>query len=210
MSLMTTALEITDKQVTFVRNLAAERDWSKLDVKSVRIIKIVTRPDEDGNLTAPVDRKDASNLINKLLAAAKIESAVVAPSKKYAAQDLLDDLPASYKGCKYAVKNTDKNATNTWVFYEVREYKGKKYLNRLQGSVGDWNRTFVNYADYAGVVERIKTAEFVTADGEHLTGPKAAAWKFSDLYEVCAACGAKLSNNVSLAQAMGPVCAKKF
>lgn len=224
MSTMTATPEITAKQVTFLRNLAKEKDWSGLDVAKVRLIKTVVRAEtnEDGTLKVFVPRKDVSPVINSLLGCKKIEVAAPAPApgtptaeltwaqKKAAAIALLNEVPAAYKGVKYAVPNTDPKATNTWVFYEVKEYKGKRYLNRLQGAPGDWHRAWVKYEDYAGIIDRIKTHEYTTKEGEKLAGPMAAAARFSDTYEICACCGAKLSNAKSIAEKFGPVCAKKF
>lgn len=219
MSLMTATPEITPKQVTFLRNLAKEKDWSKLDVAKVRLIKTVVRAEtnEDGTLKVFVPRKDVSSVINSLLGCKKIEvaptatptypAAATAPAGqeltwaqiKANALALLDTVPAAYKGIKYAIPNTDPKSHNTWVFYEVKEYKGKRYLNRLQGAPGDWNRQFVAYKDYAGIIQRIKDM-----------GPKASAFKFSEIYTVCACCGAPLSNGKSIAEGFGPVCIKKF
>ena len=218
MSTMTATPEITPKQVKFLKSLATERDWTGLDVASVRLIKTVNRSElnEDGSLVTFVDRKLVSPVINKLLACPKIAVAP-APGKPAAeltwaevkanAQALLLEVPASYKGIKYAVPTADNAG---YVFYEVKEYKGKRYLNRLQGAPGDWNRKFVKYADYAGVIERIKDAAYTTIEGEALTGPMAAAARFSDMYTICACCGAKLSNAKSIADKFGPVCSKKF
>ena len=224
MTTMTATPEITAKQVKFLRNLATERDWSKLDVVKVRLIKTVVRAEtnEDGTLAIFVPRKDVSPVINSLLGCPKIEVAAPAPAPgkpaaelswaetKAHALALLAEVPASYKGIKYAVPNTDKNSQSAFVFYEVREFKGKRYLNRLLGAPGDWNRKFVSYKDYAGIVERIKTAAYVTNEDEALTGPMAAAARFSDMFTICACCGAKLSNGKSIAQKFGPICVNKF
>lgn len=222
---------ITPKQVKFLKSLADERDWSGLDVEKVRLIKTVIRSEinEDGSLTAFVAKKATSPVIDALLnscpkkpvattAAPTYPASVTAPAGqeltwaqiKANAIALLAEVPASYKGIKYAVPNTDKNSQSAFVFYEVKEYKGKRYLNRLQGAPGDWTRKFVKYADYAGIVERIKTAAYVTNENESLTGPMAAAARFSDMYTICACCGAKLSNGKSIAKKFGPTCAKKF
>lgn len=216
-----TAPEITAPQLKFLTSLVAERDWKQLpDAGLVRVAKIILRRSEDGSLPAPISKYDASKTIDALLKKCPKIEVAPAPGKPAAELTwaemkanmiaLLAEVPASYKGIKYAVPNTDTKSANTFVFYEVREYKGKRYLNRLQGAPGDWSRQFVSYKDYAGIVERIKTAAYVTIEGESLTGPMAAAARFSDMYTICACCGAKLSNAKSIADKFGPVCSKKF
>lgn len=216
----TTATSITGPQRKYLDTLVKERNWTLADMMTVRVAKIVSRPDKDGNLVTFVSKKDASHAISTLLdkcpkivvasTAAPIGAQLSYPQLKAQALALLDTVPASYKGIKYAVPNTDTKSVSTFVFYEVREYKGKRYLNRLQGAPGDWNRQFVSYKDYAGIVQRIKDAVHTTYEGESLTGPMAAAARFSDMYTICACCGAKLSNGKSIAAKFGPVCAKKF
>lgn len=222
MPTMTATPEITGPQRKFLDSLVKERDWSLADVLTVRVAKIVSRSTAGEPLVAFVGKKDASHAIDTLLK--KCPKIVVAPaiataspSEKLSWADvktkaiaLLDTVPASYKGIKYAIPNTDPKSQSAFVFYEVKEYKGKRYLNRLQGAPGDWHRSFVKYADYAGIVERIITAAYVTIEGESLTGPMAAAARFSDMYTVCACCSAKLSNGKSIAAKFGPVCIKKF
>jgi hypothetical protein len=220
MTLMIDAAAITPPQRKFLDSLVKERDWSLADVATVRVAKIVSRPDKDGNLVTFVSKKDASTAIDTLLK--KCPKIAVAPtaapantqlswaSVKANAIELLNTVPASYKGIKYAVPNTDTKSVSPFVFYEVKEYKGKRYLNRLQGAPGDWNRQFVSYKDYAGIVERIKTASYITKEDEPLSGPMAAAARFSDMYTICACCGAKLSNGKSIAAKFGPVCITKF
>lgn len=220
MTTMTAEAEITGPQRKYLNSLVKERDWSLADMVTVRVAKIVSRPDKDGNLVTFVSKKEASTAITALLSC---KSVVVAPTAAAAtdapltwaqvkanAIALLDTVPASYKGIKYAVPNTDTKSVNTFVFYEVREYKGKRYLNHLLGAPGDWNREFVPYKNYAGILQRIKDAAYTTNEDEALTGPMAAAARFSDMYTICACCGAKLSNGKSIAAKFGPVCITKF
>lgn len=198
---------ITVKQIDFIRDLAAKRDWREITDPTVTIaIKIVLAwtPD-DGELQ--LARKRASHVIDTLLKTkftSKIVTTATAStttslSPKAAAQAAITDIPGAAKGIKYAIKNTDPNSPNTWVFYEVKEWKGQKLLNRLQGAPGNWHRQFVNYASYASVARRINDV-----------GAKQAAFKFAEIYTVCACCGSPLSNSKSIAEGFGPICIKKF
>ena len=218
-------LKISEKQFNYIRNLALEKsNWADtVDGPTSRVIKFVTRATEYLLVPDSITRADGSKAIDFLIKLPKATPIITATTSAPAATTnmswqeiksqaiaLLDTVPAAYKGVKYAIKNTDAKSPNTWVFYEVKECKGKRYLNRLLGAPGGWNRQYVKYADYANIVERIKNAVYTTKEGEHLTGPMAAAARFSDTYEVCACCGAKLSNGKSIAAKFGPVCVKKF
>jgi hypothetical protein len=214
MTTMIDAPEITGPQRKFLDSLVKERDWTLADILTVRIAKIVSRSTTGKPLISFVSKKDASHTIDKLLKSPKIAPILIPGSKTLNAKDkalaTIADIPGAYKGVKFAIKNTDDKSPNIWVFYEVKEWKGNKYLNRLLGAPGGWNRQFVKYADYAGVAQRIKDSTYTTNEDEHLTGAMAAAARFSDTYGICACCGAKLSNGKSIAQKFGPVCAKKF
>lgn len=215
MTTMIATPEITGPQRKFLDSLVKERDWKLADVLTVRVAKIVSRSTVGEPLVAFVAKKDASHAIDVLLKKCpKIAPVLVPGGKTLNVKDkalaTIADIPGAYKGVKYAVKNTDPKSPNVWVFYEVKEYKGKRYLNRLTGSVGGWHRSYVSYKDYAGIIQRVKDSDYITPEGEHLTGPMAAAALFSDMHGVCACCGAKLSNGKSIAQKFGPICVKKF
>lgn len=78
MPLMTAEAEITGPQRKYLSSLVKERDWSLADMKTVRVAKIVSRPDENGNLITFVSKKDASYTIDKLLKCSKIVVAAAA------------------------------------------------------------------------------------------------------------------------------------
>lgn len=212
-------LEISVKQFNLIRELATEKPtWpTKVDGKVSRVIKIVTRFDPQKNEPMMfISRFEASKAISALFKVSDGDKIVALKtntqaSLKVLAQESIKNLPASYKGTKYAIKNTDPNSPNEYVFYEIVERKSGRYVNRLQGAPGSWHRIFVKYADYAGIAQRIQEAWFTDdITGELLTGPKAAAFRYCKMYKRCTSCDAELSNNKSISQAMGPVCAKKF
>lgn len=222
-----TTPEVTNKQKNYIKDLVTDRpNWLEhvTDPKISMAVKIIIRYDpKSGKPMMFVARKVATQAISALLKMPKSSHKVVNTAVstdavpltfgqiKSFAQKVLENTPGSYKGMKYAVKNTDPNSPNEWVFYEVAERKSGKYINRLQGAPGNWVRIFIKYADYSGIVERINASSFFNEDtGETLTGPQAAAYTFTKKYKVCSACGSHLSNGKSLEQAMGPICIKKF
>lgn len=201
---------ITSKQRNFIVDLAAKRDWRAIDDAHMvtAISRVLAWQPKDGTLL--LQRRLASRAIDVLLKTAIVPTTtantgtntITAPpalSPKDTAQSALDDIPGAAKGIKYAVRNTDTSSPNEWVFYEVKEWKGRKYLNRLQGAPGDWRRQFVKYDHYAGIAQRIRDA-----------GPQNAAFRFSEIYTVCACCGSPLSAGKSIVEGFGPVCIKKF
>ena len=88
------------------------------------------------------------------------------------------------------------------MFFEVRQvekgrWAGRKFLNRLLGSPGDWRRERVapNLAALA--------IEVIAAD------PAGCAKRYADEFTCCAACRAPLSDKASRDRGLGPDCAKK-
>lgn len=128
-----------------------------------------------------------------------VEQVMAAPVKVS-----VDEIPAS----KYALVEGDHLR-----FYEVQIGKGKwqgyRFVKLLVGAPGDWDRMPMIVKAQKDVLARIVADTY--QDGlVTLTGPMAAAVRFSREHVVCAACMSPLSDEDSVARGLGPVCAKKF
>jgi hypothetical protein len=192
--------KITEKQFSYIRDLAAKRDWREaIDTSSSITIKMVLRHPEWSSTTHTLDVsiKDASHAIGALLrckpivATASVPSAQVTTSPYVQLKELLADTPSA----RYALQNDD----GAWIFYRVvRKKSGAVFVNRLVGAPGDWMNVFISIEHQLGASKRIAA------------NPKAAAIAFSQQAKRCSVCASPLSDEKSLADSMGPVCAKKF
>jgi hypothetical protein len=82
------------------------------------------------------------------------------------------------------------------VFFEVKTWKGRRYLNRLHGAPGDFTRTRFSFEDGAKVLGLLarRHVEFAQAFGAH--------------YTVCGRCAAPLTDAESRRVHLGPECRK--
>ena len=190
---------ITWKQFTWLRDLAAGKDWSQAPTDVSITIKKVTRfkSELEGDVPEDVRRLAASQAINFLLKIKTPTTPSSTPGFTSAWANLaniLAELPLS----KYAVEREDE--PGVFDFYEVVERKTtkKRYLNRLLGCPGDWKRVFISAAQGVPIAELIKIdpAKFATL--------------YCQKFTRCSCCDAPLSDAKSIAQSMGPVCSKKF
>lgn len=115
-------------------------------------------------------------------------------AKSFKPMALVIDVPDS----RYALMREDGP-----VFYEVNtgtkgKWTGFLFLSHLVGAPGDFQKYPV-----MGEAKKAIIAE-IGLD------PKAAAVRFSKEFTICAVCGSPLSDPVSLASGLGPVCAKRF
>lgn len=193
--------KITTKQFNFMRDLAAQRDWSTAPTELSIAIKQVARAATHAEVEQQVPRKTASSAISFLLSpqapkvAASAQSAASAPSQVTwgGVQTTLAAIPTS----KYAIEST--KLPGTYVFFEIVQRKnGTRFVNKLQGAPGDWKRIYLTPA------QALKVAEKVAEN------PTAHATKYCEIFTRCSACDSPLSNAKSIAEAMGPVCRKKF
>ena len=197
---------ITDKQADLIAKLTGEKDWSlaptevSITIKKVsRAFKIVN-DDERRAALDQVKRLAASKAIDFMLSTGKAPTAATAApaatgiSKWHQLSVLLAQLPVS----KYAVWS---NSGEYWTFVEVREQKttNKRYLNKLLGAPGHWN-----WASGLSVEWMISMAQTL------LASPTQCAVNYCEQFTRCSACDSPLSNAKSIAEAMGPVCRKKF
>lgn len=185
-----TKLSISEKQFNWIREMYASKKWqTELTGPQIMTLKIIARA-ESVEKVAMINSATASHLIDLLL---KCSSADGMPS-----WDDLKAITATLPASKYAVEKDGK--PGEYIFYEIKIWKktGARFLNRLQGAPGGWSRVKINLAEALNAAKKI-------ADD-----PKAAAFKYCELYTRCCCCDSPLSNEKSLEQAMGPVCSKKF
>lgn len=189
----------TERQLACIIVLTAKRDYlGKIDGEPFETIHDVL-----GNQGNPdpkfVSKREASVAIDALLRCRPVT--VVPGSIKFNDRitDELTQVLAALRPGKYALPRTTDPAT--WDFFEIREAKsGTRYVVQLLGSPGDWTRKKLDPR------LQLVVARHVAED------PRAAMLAFVEHHRVCCGpnCGAKLSNPVSLALAIGPVCRKKL
>lgn len=182
----------TDKQMKFILDLAAGRAWE--DVLDGQLWETVF--DVMGNVGSEdpkyVDRREASAAIDALLKCPKV-TAPVKPSDTPAVADPMRDLPL----VKFALPRKDD--PNEVAFFEVVERKnGRRFINRLIGAPGTWQRQFLPAAHQASA------ARAFAAD------VKAAMDRYSDEFTACSRCDSPLSDDRSRAARLGFVCAGKL
>lgn len=188
----------TDKQLGFIKDLATKRQYPSAGQTVIEASILERINDALGD--KPLAKGEASMAIDYLLSRPRVVAGVIAPATK----ETLADLPP----CKYAV-DADNGAK---VYVEVVERKGgRRYLNRLLGAPGDWQRIFMGAKDVTHWAAKVRAATYVDpVGGAHHAGPKAAAIRFSREFKCCSACGSPLSDPESEARGMGPICAAKF
>jgi translation initiation factor 2 beta subunit (eIF-2beta)/eIF-5 len=193
MTLTTTTLPATEKQVAYVRDLAAKRDWHVTDPCADTIVDVL------GNVGNPdpkfVTRSEASAAIDALLSCrprpvestSSLHTGFVTLAEKI---KVLAELPL----VKFALPRTDGSGID---FFEVVERQnGARYLNRLLGCPGDWNR------------EHLSVAHQVAAGHAFAKDVKAAMDLYANEFTVCSKCDAPLSNERSRTARLGQRCAE--
>lgn len=180
----------SDKQINYVKDLIVQRPtWPTIPDHKIRNIIRYVKRDED------VGMRDVSKAIDALLKLPITQSKVAEPWIEV--NDILQLLPLS----RYALPRKDGSG---WDFFEVSELKlGDKKLKfrcikRLIGAPGDWTR------------KKLPFNLALTAAKHILEAPKHAAVQYAKQHGRCAVCDAHLSDPVSIAASMGPVCQKRF
>jgi|SRR6185295_4936709 len=180
----------SDKQTGYIKDLIAQRPtWPTIPDHKIRNIIRYVKRDED------VAMRDASKAIEALLKLPIAQPKTAEPWVEV--NDILQSLPLS----RYALPRVDGSG---WDFFEVSELKlGNKalkfrYIKQLIGAPGDWTRKKLPF-------------KLALAAAKHiLEAPKHSAVQYAKQHGRCAVCDAHLSDPVSIAQSMGPVCAKRF
>jgi hypothetical protein len=180
----------SDKQINYIKDLITQRPtWPTISDFNVRKIIRYVKRDED------VAMRDASKVIDALLKLSPTSPMSVQQSTNdfTTVQDVLKKLPLS----RYALPRKDGTG---WDFFEVTEMKATKsrFIVRLLGNPGDWNR------------KKLPVNLALAASQHILEDPKASAVQYATQHGRCAVCNAHLSDPVSIAASMGPICAKRF
>lgn len=183
----------TAPQTKFILDLAAGRAWE--DVLDGQLWETVF--DVMGNVGSEdpkyVDRREASAAIDALLKCPKVAAPAKPSGTKAVEADPMQDLPL----VKFALPRKDD--PNEVAFFEVVERKtGRRFINRLIGAPGGWERQFLPAAHQASA------ARSFAAD------VKAAMDRYSDEFTACSKCDSPLSDDRSRAARLGPVCAKNL
>ena len=179
----------SDKQISYIKSLADQRQMTGVLTAAVSITL-------DAHTAGRLTSRQASDVIDSLLNLPwKPKPAAVTFAAAPAAASPLEGIPNS----KYAVPVMHAETMKPVLrFFEVRVYKGHKYLRELHGAPGDFNRSKVAGGLYAAVITAIKQS------------PAAAAKRFADEYSCCARCLSPLTDAKSRELGLGPNCRKAF
>lgn len=190
MTLTTTAttLPATEKQLSFIIDLAAKRDWP---VAAGRPSETVF--DVLGNVGSDdpkfVSRSEASQAIDFLLSCRPKTTATRAANDAALAA-------VEHVGVKFALRRKDTNEVN---FFEIVQRKsGRRFVNMLIGHPGEWQRVHLTVANQAAAARAFHADE------------KAGMDLYADEFRVCSKCDSPLSDERSRAARLGPVCAKNL
>lgn len=185
---MTTLTLASEKQVAFLQDLVATRSVDEM-TKDLILGYIETET---------LSRKAASSFIDDLLKAPRKEREAGTGSVTHQA---LLAIPKS----RYAIHVDEidvlecANAVNgDWLFLEVKEWMSTRYMRKLQGSIGSFNRVKLETSDVLALTELISN------------NPYKYARQFGELYSCCGSCGAELTDPISRELQLGPECRKKF
>ena len=196
-----TVTPASPKQVDYIRDLTAGRpEWQS----------VITGPaaetifDVLGNVGSSdpkfITTHEASAAIKALLRVRPV-STVTATLKQVTSKfiDLQTALAKLHVG-HYALP---RKADGVIDFFEVIEREGKngkptRYLNRLLGCPGDWNREHLS-VDLQAAAARAISGDWV-----------AAAQAYATHFQTCAKCDAPLSHPRSRVAKIGPKCAKDW
>jgi len=188
---MTLIAPASDKQVSFVKNLIAERE-----VSETTELAVLTKIDA-GTYT----KAEASDDIDVFLRLPKRKKASARDGLRDEMQALLSSVPKS----KYAVRSIELDAVETedefkndLVFIELKEFMGTLYVRQLHGSPGGFLRTHLKAETVSAIIQIIKV------------DPYKYARLFGEHYTCCGSCGAPLTDEKSRELLLGPECRKKF
>lgn len=170
----------TEKQISFIRTLATERD--------------VTMPD-----TKALSRADASRFINSLLAMPKAPVAADATLVKAVEGLNLSHVPSG----RYAASD-DNGVTRFFKIDNVEDGKWAKWVFvKIMASATE-------YRQGAQKPNQVYNGKSLHALTEIATDPKAASIRYGQELGVCGVCGRTLTDPASISKGIGPICEGRF
>jgi hypothetical protein len=200
-------------QERFVRNLAQERVTPVAGSTATEAAIIARFEDILGN--APEGHPgrrfvsvSEARVVTEWLKSLPYAARTAAPVATNDFQSMITELRALPKS-KYIVTGDAGQP----VHVEVVERNHRVYLNLLLGAPGDWRRQRTSVATARALIAKIMTATYTDAIGRReITGPEAAAVRFSREHTCCAACMSPLSDTTQpgYARGLGPVCVTRF
>lgn len=202
----------SDAQSRMITRLAQERDLPVAGATAVEAAIIARFEDILGNAPYGTDghrfvsMREASAVIDWAQSKGRKPAAPVIAPNEFTA--MLAELRALPK-CKYIVTGE----MGQRVHVEVSEYRSRVYLNVLIGAPGSWRRQRVSVATSRSLAAKVMSATYTDPiSGRAVTGPEAAAVRFSREYTCCAACGSPLSDESQpgFRVGLGPVCVTRF
>lgn len=200
-------------QERFVRNLADERVTPVAGATAVEAAIIARFEDILGNPPEGHDGRrfvsvSEARVVTEWLKTLPRRAQQGAPVEGNAFQAMITELRALPKS-KYIVTGDAGQP----VHVEVVERNSRVYLNLLIGAPGDWHRQRTSVTAARALIAKIMTAKYYDSVGRrHVTGPEAAAVRFSREHTCCAACMSPLSDTTQpgYARGLGPVCVTRF
>lgn len=183
-----TAFPITAAQASYLTDLLTQRGLSTYHVLGLT-------------------KKGASAEIDRVK---RLPRTAQAPAAQPAAQPAYVSPLAGLPLSKYIVDG----AMGQRVHVEVVERRtGRRYMNLLIGSPGAWRKGTLSNAQVRAYAHAISTATYTDpVNGRVLSGPQAAAVRFSREHKCCAVCMSPLSDQKQPGYhvGVGPVCYKRF
>lgn len=172
------------------KNTAVRAPETRLDGITAKQIefasKLATELGRPGHAFGHLTKKQASALIDSLLAEVKVLRSQPKPKAAPVASDVTDGLYV-LDGATVKIQHTREDHT------------------RLYGKVWDTEAEAFEYAP--GMVAKLDRA-LKAGTAHRMSLDEASA--FGHLYGVCCVCSRELTDEVSIAAGIGPICARKF
>lgn len=181
---MTTAATVypaSPAQMSFINDLLGKREVPPAIAETIRSSQALTS-------------RQASGYIDTLKAYPFKATAPV--TGFYAAFEGVEDSKYAIPGSMLAMVMPDAIKDGDMLFLEVKTWKGRRYLNKLTGAPGDFNRTRFPMAVGIQLLGLIK--------GRHVEF----AQNFGKFYSCCGRCAAPLTDTRSRELHVGPECRK--
>lgn len=187
----------SEKSIAYLTDIVRQRDVDPgltLEQSLIALTKWLAGGRTQAEISAMIDRNKAKpkRLVVVAPAAAgaptvytpypSVPDAVV--SSKYAIKtELLLEVPSSWRKQEY-------------LFFEVKQVRGRRVVRRLLGSIGAFERTLLPAALAAELFGHLGKQEVAFE----------AAKTFGEIYQCCGRCGAELTDDTSRERQFGPIC----